>query len=125
MTFVQYSPSTKAIVTPTFSKDRELLSNQLKNSLAESFEEGRRIASQWDVTQCRSFLHRRKLDTNEDWISLFKSCDAIQREKNGIESIDLEKVLKTCYEIAFAMPPSPTSAYRPNMGSFELPSLSI
>ena len=125
------SPSAKAIVTPTFSKDRSTLSQFPNSPFASSFEEAQELALKWDVTQCRTLHHRLKLDTKEDWISLYKSCDAIVNNDDGSQSVNLEKVLKKCYEIAFAMPPSPNLVHRltpktqMSGSSLEPPTLSI
>ena len=120
--------SSKAVVTPTFSRDRSTLSEQLQGSNAIGYEQAKQVASEWDVVRCRTFLHRQKLDTNEDWISLYESCNSIEHSGDGSITINMEKVLKKCYEIAFAMPPSPNSTFReqPKMSnSLVPPTLSI
>ena len=69
----------------------------------------------WAVAQPHSPFRRRvSLDTDGQWKAFLDSCchgrDA--REEGGDITINLERVLKACYERAFSMPPSPLAGER-------------
>mmetsp|Transcript_58076 Transcript_58076/g.173328 ORF Transcript_58076/g.173328 Transcript_58076/m.173328 type:complete len:150 (-) Transcript_58076:266-715(-) len=107
-------PSSPA--TPTFSVDRARLaaSHPDGKRIVNSYTEARSAMERLAVTTPGSPLRRRvKLDTDEDWkifidSSLGKGGCGEERDMN----IDLEAVLKRCYEVAFYMPPSPSASTR-------------
>lgn len=128
--------NTNISIYPSFSKDRNKLpeKNSDNKHIVIGFSNGRREAEKWAVVQCSVFQRRlgNTLSSDEEWLSLFQSSDAILSPDDTLAAgdamvIDLEVVLKKCYSIAFSMPPSPSFQIRKN--SFdqagELPSLQI
>ena len=106
---------TKPIVTPTFSKDRAIVQENSTNPCRASFDEACKIAAKWDVIHCPLLRNREELrfGSESSWHSLFEFCDALSIEQgDGKKIVDLNKVLRKCYEIAFSMPPSPTLSTR-------------
>uniref|UniRef100_A0A7R9ZE25 Uncharacterized protein n=1 Tax=Pseudictyota dubia TaxID=2749911 RepID=A0A7R9ZE25_9STRA len=102
--------------TPTYSGDRARLTASHPDGeiLVNSYSEARVAMEGWAVLGPGSPLRRRvKLDTDDDWKNFIDSILAKEIDYDGgVPKIDLEAVLKRCYEVAFYMPPSPSASAR-------------
>uniref|UniRef100_A0A7S1ZQ05 Uncharacterized protein n=1 Tax=Trieres chinensis TaxID=1514140 RepID=A0A7S1ZQ05_TRICV len=107
--FIASSPS-----TPTYSADRARLAQSHPNGcIVSSYDEAKGVVLSWGVTKPHSPLHRRvRLNTDEDWRGFLDSCGKSTADHDDTVQIDLERVLKRCYEVAFYMPPSPSASMR-------------
>lgn len=105
--------------TPTFSSDLAKLKKRAVgdgSTTVHSYPEAIKIASTFDVlgTTNNSPLNRKlKLSGESDWIEFMKSSGAVVASASasgdgGSVDINLEKLLRYCFDIAFKMPPSPT-----------------
>ncbi|KAL7521256.1 hypothetical protein ACHAWX_005929 [Stephanocyclus meneghinianus] len=122
--------------TPTFSSDLAKLRCACQNivnsdapdegnnnncnaaNIVTSYSRAIEIASTFDVLGCHSPLTRKiKLESERDWIELITGsgcvAEAASNENTSNDmttvglTIDLEKFLRYCFDIAYKMPPSP------------------
>jgi hypothetical protein len=113
--------------TPTFSSDLAKLKAALppKNSnsspplTVHTYKEAIAIASTFDVLGNNSTLTPKlKLSSEDDWIDLFQKSGAVAVAENSSSSgdegvvvmtVNMEKFLRYCFDIAYKMPPSPSN----------------
>lgn len=100
--------------TPTFSSDLAKLKSACRNdgSIVHSYPEAIAIASAFDVLGSNSPLSRKlSLEKEGDWIDFMNKSGAVSSggEDGKPISIHLEKLLRHCFDIAYKMPPSPSS----------------
>eukprot|EP00581_Thalassiosira_minuscula_P010970 CAMPEP_0183714316 /NCGR_PEP_ID=MMETSP0737-20130205/8874_1 /TAXON_ID=385413 /ORGANISM="Thalassiosira miniscula, Strain CCMP1093" /LENGTH=140 /DNA_ID=CAMNT_0025943223 /DNA_START=163 /DNA_END=585 /DNA_ORIENTATION=+ len=97
--------------TPTFSSDLAKLKSACSDagSIVHSYTDAIAIASQFDVLGSNSPLSRKLSLTNEtDWIEFMNKSGAVVNGGSDEVSINLEKLLRHCFDTAFKMPPSPS-----------------
>ena len=78
----------------------------------DSYEKAIAIARTFDVLGSSSPLSRKlNLEKESDWIDFINKSGAVSGNggDGNTVSINLEKFLRHCFDIAFKMPPSPTS----------------
>ncbi|KAL9178861.1 hypothetical protein ACHAXT_003992 [Thalassiosira profunda] len=101
--------------TPTFSSDLAKLKGacSAEGSVVNSYPEAIAIASTFDVLGSNSPLSRKlTLESEADWMEFFRTAGAVSGGEGGAPvSIHLEKFLRYCFDIAFKMPPSPSSKH--------------
>ena len=74
-----------------------------------SYSEAITIASTFDVLGSNSPLSRKLTLNNEaDWIEFMSKSGAVSGSSGDV-AINLEKLLRYCFDIAFKLPPSPSS----------------
>ena len=119
--------------TPTFSSDlaklRAATGSGGTSGIVHSYRDAIAIASTWDVLGPHSPLKRKvKLETEEDWKEFFQVAvikndgdsatsgaitqgqqQAASNEAEVEVSIQLEKLLRHCFDVAYKMPISPSS----------------
>ncbi|KAL3782063.1 hypothetical protein HJC23_006291 [Cyclotella cryptica] len=124
--------------TPTFSSDlaklRAACQNVTNNDTPDegngnncnaantvtSYSRAIEIASTFDVLGCHSPLTRKvKLESEGDWIEFMTGSGCVAESASNENSIndlttvalkiDLEKFLRYCFDIAYKMPPSPST----------------
>jgi hypothetical protein len=73
-----------------------------------SYAEAISIASKFDVLGPNSPLSRKlKLSGEGDWIEFIFNSGAVVHDYDGVAlSINLEKLLRHCFDVAFKLPPS-------------------
>lgn len=119
--------------TPTFSSDLSKLRNASNDGIVTSYSQAVRIASTFDVlTSNHSPLASKvELKCEDDWISLLNRSGCVQRQRGAAQdvvnvndvntdhgaeellTIDLERFLRYCFDVAYKMPASPNTACRP------------
>ena len=108
--------------TPTFSSDLAKLRavSSTPNCIVHSYQDAIAIASSFDVLTSRHSPLSRKLKLNsmQDWkdflnqatgvVTVNDTATADADDDNNV-SINLEKLLRHCFDIAYKMPPSPSN----------------
>merc|ERR1711935_203363 len=80
------------VVTPSFSKDRRNISRHSSEGVVSSMKQALEIVSEWDVIHCNMLKNRLTLESENDWLLLFESCDAISTSVDSSTAYDMEKV---------------------------------
>jgi hypothetical protein len=91
-------------VTPTYSIDRAVLLNHYPNKTASTLAEVRSAVALWAISGDATFQRRAALNSDESWAEFTRSCIVPGSTTN---QIDLEALLKKCYQVAYTMPSSP------------------
>ncbi len=98
--------------TPTFSSDLAKLKSACtgeNGTVVNSYTEAIAIASTFDVLGSNSPLSRKlTLNDEADWIEFMNKSGAVSGSSEE-NAINLEKLLRYCFDIAFKLPPSPSS----------------
>jgi hypothetical protein len=105
--------------TPTFSSDLAKLKSALpSSSTVHTYKEAIALASTFDVLGNNSTLTPKlKLSSEDDWIEFFQKSGAVVVENSDTSSgdgdvkmsVNMEKFLRYCFDIAYKMPPSPSN----------------
>ena len=97
--------------TPTFSSDLAKLKGATNSTIVHSYAEAIAIASSFDVLGPNSPLNRKVALSNEsDWIDFITKANAVVTDGGGV-AINLDKLLRYCFDIAYKMPPSPSTKH--------------
>ncbi|KAL7553237.1 hypothetical protein ACHAWF_016494 [Thalassiosira exigua] len=106
--------------TPTFSSDLAKLRAACPGCggddsvIVHSYPEAVALVSSTDILGSHSPLKRKvSLDDEEGWKAFIDASGAAATTGGGEDppvSIDLEKLLRHCFDVAFKMPPSPIGA---------------
>ena len=112
--------------TPTYSSDLAKLKGACSTSIVHSYSDAIAIASTFDVLGSNSPLSRRlALTTESDWIEFIKKSGAASVGTGETLSINLEKLLRHCFDIAYKMPSSPSTKKHMRAASGGVPPLPL
>ena len=111
--------------TPTYSSDLAKLKSACSTSIVHSYSDAIAIASTFDVLGSNSPLSRRlTLTTESDWIEFITKSGAAAGVGETL-SINLEKLLRHCFDIAYKMPSSPSTKKHMRANSSGVPPLPL
>ena len=110
--------------TPTFSSDLSKLRNASTNSngIVTSYSEAIRIASTFDVLMSSHspLASKVALKCEDDWMALLKRSGCVRPREGAAQddddhavTIEMERFLRYCFDVAYKMPASPNTACRP------------
>ena len=109
--------------TPTFSSDLSKLRHASTNSngIVTSYSEAIRIASTFDVLMSSHspLASKVALKCEDDWMALLKRSGCVRPREGAAQddddavTIEMERFLRYCFDVAYKMPASPNTACRP------------